>query len=169
MQQLCQSPAMTKLYCSLPHISTSIVLHPVSLLDRTKSWYGAQNIILIIHIYNIILCHAQCLFAALRIFFFIKNLLFTDHYVIVVVKKADVFTLTLGLNRLICFDLLHKTCWSSTNQTKAPPSTQCKEIDNCLNAGIRHHRTLLPSLEISSGPHSLNRWETKGLCELRNT
>ncbi|XP_044078352.1 uncharacterized protein LOC122888243 isoform X3 [Siniperca chuatsi] len=37
MQQLCQSPAMTKLYCSPSYISASILLHPVSLLDRIKS------------------------------------------------------------------------------------------------------------------------------------
>ncbi|GAA6226803.1 inactive serine/threonine-protein kinase TEX14 isoform X1 [Lates japonicus] len=37
MQQLCQSPATKKLYSSLSHISTSMLLHPLSLLDRIKS------------------------------------------------------------------------------------------------------------------------------------
>ncbi|XP_045894914.1 inactive serine/threonine-protein kinase TEX14-like isoform X1 [Micropterus dolomieu] len=37
MQQLCQSPGVTKLHCRPSHISASILLHPVSLLDRMKS------------------------------------------------------------------------------------------------------------------------------------
>ncbi|XP_028451556.1 uncharacterized protein tex14 isoform X2 [Perca flavescens] len=37
MQQLCQSPAATKLNSSSSHMSTSILLHPVSLLDRLKA------------------------------------------------------------------------------------------------------------------------------------
>ncbi|XP_056252492.1 inactive serine/threonine-protein kinase TEX14-like isoform X2 [Seriola aureovittata] len=37
MQKLCQSSAMKKLYSGQPHISTSTLLHPVSLLDRFKS------------------------------------------------------------------------------------------------------------------------------------
>ncbi|XP_035521960.1 uncharacterized protein LOC118331264 [Morone saxatilis] len=37
MQQLCQSSATRKLYCSQAHISTSILLQPLSLLDRIKS------------------------------------------------------------------------------------------------------------------------------------
>ncbi|XP_044225735.1 uncharacterized protein LOC122994969 isoform X2 [Thunnus albacares] len=36
MQHLYQDPAMRKLYCSPFHISTSILLHPSSLLDRIK-------------------------------------------------------------------------------------------------------------------------------------
>ncbi|XP_049891345.1 inactive serine/threonine-protein kinase TEX14-like [Epinephelus moara] len=37
MQQLCESPTLTKLYCCPSRMSTSSLLHPVSLLDRIKS------------------------------------------------------------------------------------------------------------------------------------